>query len=262
VERLTGERPILDGYGAQVPSISAAARWHGAGYTALVSFARADNFAEVAHALLGAAITELGARGGAVEAHDSTGLPVTCVATDDLGPDWPDLYLTIGHRLDPCLPRIRAARGPFATADVMSPDEARELAARLGAPADLYLHGVVCALVGDAAPIGAARIAWPRAPSPRLLVEVAGLCAHASVRLARIGFPTAAPPGMSRLTARQLEVAGLVARGYTNPEIASALAITCDAVKKHVGHVLAALDVSNRTELAALFARVGVMLRP
>jgi hypothetical protein len=47
----------------------------------------------------------------------------------------------------------------------------------------------------------------------------------------------------------------LVARGSTNAEIARLLSISPDAVKKHVSRALAALEVSNRAELAAIAGR-------
>jgi DNA-binding NarL/FixJ family response regulator len=57
------------------------------------------------------------------------------------------------------------------------------------------------------------------------------------------------------LTPRQLEVATLTARGCSNREIASVLELSENTVKKHLKDVFAALDVSNRTELAVLLVR-------
>lgn len=57
------------------------------------------------------------------------------------------------------------------------------------------------------------------------------------------------------LTTRQREVAELVTCGCTNPEIAQMLAISANAVKKHVSRLLALLEASNRTELASQLAR-------
>jgi DNA-binding CsgD family transcriptional regulator len=76
------------------------------------------------------------------------------------------------------------------------------------------------------------------------------LAMNASVRLAQIDDPVQA-----ELTPRQYEVATLVGRGFTNVEIAELLAISPNAVKKHLSRVFAALQVSNRTELAALAGR-------
>jgi DNA-binding NarL/FixJ family response regulator len=57
------------------------------------------------------------------------------------------------------------------------------------------------------------------------------------------------------ITSRQHEIAQLVARGSTNPEIGVMLGISVNAVKKHVSRLLDALHASNRTELAAMVAR-------
>jgi DNA-binding NarL/FixJ family response regulator len=59
--------------------------------------------------------------------------------------------------------------------------------------------------------------------------------------------------GMDRLTAREHEVARLVAAGATNPEIAAALFLSRKTVERHVSNVLAKLDVRNRAELAGRF---------
>ena len=59
--------------------------------------------------------------------------------------------------------------------------------------------------------------------------------------------------GIDRLSARELEVAHLVASGATNPEIAAALFLSRKTVERHVSNVLAKLDVRNRAELAGRF---------
>ena len=57
--------------------------------------------------------------------------------------------------------------------------------------------------------------------------------------------------GMAGLTARELEVARLVASGATNPEIAASLFLARKTVERHVSNVLLKLGARNRTELAA-----------
>ncbi len=56
------------------------------------------------------------------------------------------------------------------------------------------------------------------------------------------------------LTAREEQVAGLVGRGCSNREIGERLRITVGTVKKHVGHVLAKLDLPDRLQLGLLVA--------
>ncbi|MBV9006183.1 MAG: response regulator transcription factor, partial [Solirubrobacterales bacterium] len=55
-----------------------------------------------------------------------------------------------------------------------------------------------------------------------------------------------------RLTRREHEVLELIARGQSNKRIAFALGISEKTVKTHVGHVLAKLDVTDRTQAALL----------
>ena len=58
------------------------------------------------------------------------------------------------------------------------------------------------------------------------------------------------------LTPREAEVLALVARGYTNREIAAELVISIKTASVHVSHILAKLDVPNRREAAAIAHRV------
>ncbi len=57
-------------------------------------------------------------------------------------------------------------------------------------------------------------------------------------------------PGLEVLTARQLEVLHLVARGFSNRRIGHELHISASTVSIHVSHILAKLKATNRTEVA------------
>src|SRR5262245_57104393 len=61
-------------------------------------------------------------------------------------------------------------------------------------------------------------------------------------------FVVAVPPTM--LTSREREVAKLIARGYTNRQIAQALVVTQGTAANHVAHILSKLGVANRTQVA------------
>ena len=56
---------------------------------------------------------------------------------------------------------------------------------------------------------------------------------------------------------REAEVLSLVARGYTNREIADALVISVKTASVHVSHILRKLDAPNRREAAAIAHRLS-----
>jgi DNA-binding CsgD family transcriptional regulator len=58
------------------------------------------------------------------------------------------------------------------------------------------------------------------------------------------------------LTTREAEVLTLVARGYTNREIAAALVISVKTAGVHVSHILSKLGAANRIEAAAIAHRL------
>jgi two-component system, NarL family, response regulator LiaR len=72
--------------------------------------------------------------------------------------------------------------------------------------------------------------------------------------------PPGAPPA-ERLTSREREVLALLARGMSNKRIALELGVAEKTVKTHVGHVLAKLGVSDRTQAAVHALRTGVLDR-
>jgi DNA-binding CsgD family transcriptional regulator len=58
------------------------------------------------------------------------------------------------------------------------------------------------------------------------------------------------PNGGARLSARELEVLAMTARGLTNEEMALALQLSVHGVKYHLASIYRKLGVSNRTEAA------------
>jgi DNA-binding CsgD family transcriptional regulator len=64
------------------------------------------------------------------------------------------------------------------------------------------------------------------------------------------------------LTAREFEVARLIADGLTNAEIAEALEIAPKTASSHVEHILAKLGVTRRAEIAAWTATVARVETP
>src|SRR5690606_42006552 len=66
-------------------------------------------------------------------------------------------------------------------------------------------------------------------------------------------------PILAALTHREREVVAAVGRGLTNAEIAAELHVSVATVKAQVSHVLAALDVGNRTQVALLAHDAGLV---
>ena len=62
------------------------------------------------------------------------------------------------------------------------------------------------------------------------------------------------------LTAREVEVAALVAEGLTNGEIADRLIVSAKTVDSHVSSVLTKLSVGNRRQVRAAAADLGLNL--
>ncbi|MGW7520269.1 LuxR C-terminal-related transcriptional regulator [Streptomyces sp. NPDC054796] len=71
------------------------------------------------------------------------------------------------------------------------------------------------------------------------------------------GGPGGAGSGAEVLTRREREVAGLVAEGLSNREIAERLVISKRTADAHIEHILAKLGFSSRAEITALLGRDG-----
>ena len=66
---------------------------------------------------------------------------------------------------------------------------------------------------------------------------------------------------LDRLTPREHEVLVLLGRGFPNKLIARELGVAEKTVKTHVGHVLAKLGVTDRTQAAVVAVRAGLVPR-
>ena len=145
-------------------------------------------------------------------------------------------------------PDRRAGRSARAGADA---DDVRPAGVRLqraargrqrlpaqGRPAGRADHGHPVAARGDAL----------LAPSitKRLIEEYA------------LKAPAAPPPGLDELTARELEVLKLLARGLSNAEIAAELIVSETTVKTHVAHVLMKLGLRDRVQAVVLAYECGI----
>jgi predicted ATPase/class 3 adenylate cyclase/DNA-binding CsgD family transcriptional regulator len=90
---------------------------------------------------------------------------------------------------------------------------------------------------------------------PESPLQPAGAAAPATVRAA----PTSATGG---LTAREREVAALIAQGMTNAEVAEALVVSIKAVEAHITRMLTKLGFASRTQIAAWAVGKGLARPP
>ena len=72
--------------------------------------------------------------------------------------------------------------------------------------------------------------------------------------------PTRPPPaGLGDLTQREREVLLLVARGWSNHEIADELGLTVHTARTHVAHILDKLDLRDRVQAVVLAYEAGLV---
>ena len=100
-------------------------------------------------------------------------------------------------------------------------------------------------------------------PAVRALERV-GLAASETVSLAMSSaVPSDTPDegalaGQSPLSARELEVLRLVARGSSNRGIAAELGVSEFTIKRHVQNILTKLDLPTRAAAASYAVRIGL----
>ncbi len=109
-------------------------------------------------------------------------------------------------------------------------------------------------------PLREAHAVAQRLEAKPLLRELELLAERARLDLASPDAEAANGQGFEALlglTRREAEVLELVARGYTNREIADKLVISVKTASVHVSHILRKLDVPNRREAAAVAHRLA-----
>lgn len=114
-------------------------------------------------------------------------------------------------------------------------------------------HGMVAPLVGTGRLVGGIYFMRGKelpAFNDGDLIQLSSLCQHLSVRLATLRFAIA-PSLIHCLTPREVDVAQLVAQGFSNREIALKLNSSRDAVKQLLKRMFQKLNVSARAKLVA-----------
>ena len=169
-------------------------------------------------------------------------------------------------RPDVCLVDIRmpVLDGIEATRRLAGPDVADPLAVVVITTFDLdeYVHGALKAgargfLLKDAGPALLAQAIHAAAGGDALIAPSITARLLSTFAGRAVGPPP--PHPLEALTAREDEVLMLVARGWTNSEIAGALHISLSTVKTHLAALMRKLGARNRVEIAMWAYETGRM---
>ncbi len=118
-----------------------------------------------------------------------------------------------------------------------------------------HAHIMTGPIVGQGKLVGTvnfARLDTAQAFGTQDLTHLGALCSHFSARLAELRGRRHRPNLLqARLTARERQIADLVAQGLTNAEIGAELWITQNSVKQALKRMFRKLNVSARTEMVA-----------
>ncbi|MEO6997750.1 MAG: helix-turn-helix transcriptional regulator, partial [Terracoccus sp.] len=155
-------------------------------------------------------------------------------------------------QLAQCTGDLQTAAGHFERAIVAN--------AHIGARPYVALSrlGWALCLATDPAQAVTARTLGESAAAELGRLDLPGPLRHATELLIALSRPTAG----SGLTAREVEVAGLVAQGLTNQQIATQLFLSVRTVESHVRGALAKTGRTSRTELAVWMLRGPSTGRP
>jgi DNA-binding CsgD family transcriptional regulator len=167
-----------------------------------------------------------------------------------------DRYLAVSARGsgDPLLAHVIARQ--TAVHESMIYDDAgwdrHPLFEQAAAPAGLR-HYMLAPLVMRGMVNGAIAFSRPARLGPFTCAELLVACALSTRLSIELSILEAEPRVLNeRLTGREAAVSRMLVKGLTNAEIASALGISVDYVKKILKHLQEKLEATNRTELATL----------
>jgi DNA-binding NarL/FixJ family response regulator len=103
----------------------------------------------------------------------------------------------------------------------------------------------------------AAREQAARSGAPRVEEAARFELRRAGVRIGRGGARAPGTEGLSGLSAREREIAELVAEGLTNRQIGARIFLSEKTVETHLTHVFQKLGLRSRAQVAAVIARPG-----
>ncbi|MGV1005476.1 MAG: LuxR C-terminal-related transcriptional regulator [Candidatus Nanopelagicales bacterium] len=158
-----------------------------------------------------------------------------------------------------CLPRLVQVAGevggPLAAADALHAQGLIDNDAAVVFSAGVEFERIGAMLSAADAAAQASEL-FERTGDRRRAVEAAALAERLTRQCG--GLRTPAPRASSRplpLSAREREIANLVARGLSNPEIADRLVLSRRTVEGHLYRIFAKVDVADRDQLAAVMRR-------
>jgi DNA-binding CsgD family transcriptional regulator len=166
-------------------------------------------------------------------------------------------YEQMGRTVDPVLQYVLENHAP-AHEELVLPAgtwKSCDLYQRCCAEYD-HEHIMTGPIVGQGQLIGTvhfARVGDTPAFDSRDLANLGAVCTHLSTCLSGLRSPSTVERSLltQRLTARELQIANLVAKGLTNAEIGAALWITQNSVKQALKRMFRKLSVSARSEMVA-----------
>jgi len=202
-------------------------------------------------------------RGGFRLILNSAGIPVVAEAADGKEA----IAAVLKHRPDVVLMDIRmpVMDGLEATRRILESRPGRDVRVIMLTTFDLDQY-VYAALAAGASGFLLKTVSPEHLVAAVLLVRTGDALLAPSItrRLVERFAPQPGRPGvpgrdLSVLTPRELEVLGLLARGMSNAELASALTLSEATVKTHVARILAKLDLRDRVQAVVLAYQTGLI---
>ncbi|MCF4968470.1 LuxR C-terminal-related transcriptional regulator [Nostoc sp. CMAA1605] len=169
-----------------------------------------------------------------------------------------DYYSTFGKNLDQVMQYVISHHAPAHEQIIFTEAAWKQSDLYQSGCGRIYDHEHIMTgpIVGDGKLIGTvnfARTSGTPAFNTQDLLQLSAICAHISAKLANLRSSeqlSLLNPEMG-LTPRETQIAGLVAQGLTNAEIAAQLWISQNTVKQTLKRMFRKLGVSARAEMVA-----------